>query len=115
MTMTAAIFPPDRRSMEFQWRYLQKREWRQKAEGFCACGALEQNIWPPMCAGARARRRVVSAYHNSIAPFHPFIGVVVVLYRCIYVILWRFSDGVFRSIRCKLCSMGNLHWRLERL
>jgi hypothetical protein len=82
MSMIAALFPPDRRSMEVQWRYQQKREWRQKAKGFCACGALEVKPWPPMCACARARRRVVSAYYNSIAPFHPFVEVVVVLYRC---------------------------------
>ena len=72
MTMTVAIFPPNRRSLEVRWRYLKKREWRQKAKVFCACGVMEAKAWSPMCAGAHVRRRVVSAYYNSIAPFHPF-------------------------------------------
>jgi hypothetical protein len=72
MSMIAALFPPDWRSMEVHWRYSQTGKWKQKSEGFCACGEMEAKSWPPMCACARVRGRVVSAYYNSIAPFHPF-------------------------------------------
>lgn len=60
-------------------------------------------MWPPMCAGARARRRVVSAYYNSIAPFHPFIGGVVVLYLCF---IWAFHRLLGWSVCLHSCLDG---------